>query len=166
MSLSINFIFPTNCFVFIDNDMKYFMNSNERFTHQMKNLKFIFSAISYFAFHSFKNHLMQFNDGSETSLCNPVRHFPFKKRFWSSFLDGHSVIQTYRTEINCSWKHFPLGKSQMRLNETFYIYSSKQSQVHFILKVPSVLQPKQVLTLQSDCSTSGCRKSQRCRTGC
>lgn len=125
----------------------------------MKNLKFIFSVISYFAFHSFKNDFMQFNYCIETSLCNTLRQFPFKKRCWSSFSDGHSVIQTCRTEINCSWKHFPLGKSQMRLNETFYIYSSKQSQVHFILKVPSVLRPKQVLTLQSDCSTSGLGKA-------
>lgn len=125
----------------------------------MKNLKFIFSVISYFVFHSFENKFMQFSYCIETSLWNTLRPFPFKKRCWSSFSDGHSVIQTCRTEINCSWKHFPLGKSQMRLNETFYIYSSKQSQVHFILKVPSVLQPKQVLTLQSDCSPSGGRKS-------
>lgn len=113
--------------VLTDSGVKYFMKSNERVTCQMKNLKFIVSVISYFVFHSFKNKFMQFSYCIETSPWNTLRQLPFKKRCWSSFSDGHSVIQTCRTEINCPWKHFPLGKSQMRLNETFYIYSSKQS---------------------------------------
>lgn len=139
--------------------MNYFMKSNERFTRQMKNLKFIFSVISYLYFIHLKTNSCSSATTSKHLRETHLGGFPLRKDAGPLFSDGHSVIQTCRTEINCSWKHFPLGKSQMRLNETFYIYSSKQSQVHFILKVPSVLQPKQVLTLQSDCSTSGRRKS-------
>lgn len=122
--LSINFIFskPVVLFPQIQNDVFYELKCKS------SSGKFEVHIFSYFIFCVlFILTLFKAVQLLHWNVSDTRRQFLFKKRFWSCFSDGHSVIQTCRTEINCSWKHFPLGKSQMRLNETFYIYSSKQS---------------------------------------
>lgn len=106
--------------------MKYLRNSTWKGSYTNRECwKFIIFSYLIWCFLFLLSYLILFSQCVEKHPQH--RQFPFKERFWSSFSDGHSVIQTWRTEINGSWKHFPLGKSQMRLNETFYIYSSKQS---------------------------------------